>query len=65
MPEVAGNAGLYVEPNSVEDIADGIFKLDQEKGVRVAKSRYAKARAKHFSGESSSQKMLDILLSVI
>ena len=41
MPEVAGNTGVYSDPNSVDEIADGIFSLAQKNDLFVLKSRNA------------------------
>jgi len=65
MPEVAGNAGVYVDPNSVEDIANAILNLAQNKELFVTKSRHAQASAKKFSKENSTEKMLGVLTSVL
>jgi glycosyltransferase involved in cell wall biosynthesis len=49
MPEVAGDAALFVDPFDVESIADGLRKLTGDPGLRTALSQKGIERAKTFT----------------
>ena len=46
MPEVLGDAGLYFDPNSTDEIVDVLraFVLDQNKRATLSASAFEKAR---------------------
>lgn len=49
LPEVAGEAGLYVDPWSVEDMAAALGRLYQEPGLRSALAARTAGQASKFS----------------
>ena len=62
MPEVAGDAGIYVDPNDINSIAKGI-----ERAIGPEKDKFVKAglkRVKSFSWKSSAKKLLSILETI-
>ena len=60
MPEVAGEAALYVEPYSVESIADAICRLCRETDLRDKLVASGFERLKQFSWGKSAEKTLAI-----
>lgn len=62
LPEVAGNAGIYVDPHSVESIASGMKKV-----LNMNEKEYNRQvdlgfkQAKKFSWEECSRKTLEII----
>ena len=65
MPEVAGNAGLFVCPDSIEEISEGIHSLLHIKSVFDEKVHWAKIEEKRFSRYLSSKKMLEVFNTVL
>ena len=49
MPEVLGDAAVYVNPESPEEMAEGILKVLADSGLARRLSRAGKERAKQFS----------------
>jgi glycosyltransferase involved in cell wall biosynthesis len=58
MPEVVGDAGLYVEPDDVEQIAHCIDKVLSDETLRNNMIKKGLARAKMFSWEKTAQETL-------
>lgn len=65
LPEIAGEAGFYVDPERVESIQDGLVQALEEKGD-AAKKRKARASAqvKKFTWEQAARQTLDVLEKV-
>ena len=53
MPEVAGDAGLLVDPRDVASIADGLRRLTADSALRDTLVRAGIARAKDFTWETA------------
>jgi glycosyltransferase involved in cell wall biosynthesis len=53
MPEVAGDAGLLVDPHDVTSIAEGLRRLTADTALREQLTRTGLARAQEFSWEKS------------
>jgi glycosyltransferase involved in cell wall biosynthesis len=51
--EVAGDAALYVDPDSPEDIAHGMSRLLEDEGLRKALIERGRARTRCFSSRKS------------
>lgn len=62
MPEVADNAAILVNPESIEDISEGIVKVMSQPKELVKK---AKARAKEFSWEKTVRETMKVYKEVI
>ena len=56
MPEVLGDAGLYFNPNEVDDIRKTISKLLMDQDLRHSISQLAEARSHEFSWEKTEDK---------
>ncbi|MBD3645981.1 MAG: glycosyltransferase, partial [Pseudomonadales bacterium] len=63
IPEVVGEAGLLVDPESVDDLASAMQRLIDDEPLRQEMARRAKARSTLFSWELTAQKTLDVLVS--
>lgn len=63
LPEIAGDAGIYVDPKSATSIAKGIDTALREYGKAAGKKRIlqGKARAKTFTWEKSADAVLDVI----
>lgn len=63
LPEIAGRAGIYVEPENVDSIAEGLTKALKEKETAAEKSRIwlGLAQMKKFSWEKAAQETLNVL----
>lgn len=60
LPEVAGDAGILVDPEDVASIASGISKMFNDHKFRDSLAMRAKTNAARFSWKKSSQKMMNI-----
>ncbi|OGG24531.1 hypothetical protein A3A79_05095 [Candidatus Gottesmanbacteria bacterium RIFCSPLOWO2_01_FULL_43_11b] len=62
LPEIAGDAGIYVDPENVESIADGIIKaLTEKNDDRIKKGLI---QVKKFSWEKAARQTLEVLESI-
>jgi glycosyltransferase involved in cell wall biosynthesis len=60
LPEVGGDAVLYCDPHDIQDIAMVIKNLLVKPELREMLSRRGKERAKNFSWEKFTKKVLNI-----
>ncbi len=58
MPEVAGEAALYVDPFDVDSIADGLVRLASDSTLRHGLSRDGRERVKLFTWDKMAERML-------
>jgi glycosyltransferase involved in cell wall biosynthesis len=65
MPEVAGDAGLLVNPLSVESIRDGLKKLILDDNFRTILASRAKDSVKQFDWDISASKLVDVFRRAI
>jgi glycosyltransferase involved in cell wall biosynthesis len=61
LPEVCGDACLYVEPFDVRGIADAIRKLLDDSSLRAELIAKGRRRAKQFSWTNTTYRMLELL----
>lgn len=61
MPEVAGETGLLVNPNSVEDIAQKMQQITENKDLRASLIEKCKSQSEKFSWDQSAEKFYDII----
>lgn len=64
MPEVAGDAAVLVDPFSVDDIADGLYKLLTDEALRAEKIAAGFTQAAKFSWDDSAQKLMELYKSL-
>jgi len=65
LPEVCGNAALYIDPNQVEDLACTLEKLLYSKDLRNSLALKALARASIFSWENTAKAYLNLFKSFL
>jgi glycosyltransferase involved in cell wall biosynthesis len=65
MPEVAGDAGLLVDPLSVASIQDGLQKLILNDNFRTILASRAKDSAKRFDWDISASRLIDVFKRAI
>ena len=61
MPEVAGDAAILVNPESVEEISKGITRLVNEPELRNELIKKGFIRAEMYTWDKVAQKILDAL----
>lgn len=57
MPEVGGNAALYVEPNSIDSICDALLKIHDQPQLRAELIEKGKIQGAKFSWQKSADKL--------
>lgn len=62
MREIAGDAGLLVDPTSVVSIAQGLGRLASDEGLRARLARAATARGREFDWDRAAADTLAVLL---
>ena len=60
MPEVAGDAALYVDPGNVESIAEGLQQLANDTALRTKLSEMGYKRVEMFKWENTADKMIEV-----
>ena len=61
IPEQVGDAGLLVDPRSIEDIADKIYTIYSDKDLRTKLVEKGFSRIKELSLENYAKKLVDII----
>ncbi len=61
LPEVAGNAALYVDPTDVDAIADAMLRLSQDEALRQQLIEAGYRNVERFSWEKAAQETLAVL----
>ncbi len=64
LPEVVGDAGMLVDPQSVDDIARGILDVLTNAGLRHDMIEKGLLQAQKFSWENTAQKTLELLSAI-
>ena len=62
LPEVAGEGALYVDPHSVDEIADAMLRLSQDEELRTRLIRAGHANARRFSWRKAAEETLAVLV---
>jgi len=65
MPEVAGNAGLLVNPTDVNEIAQGMARLAKDASLRQELRACGKEHIKKFSWEQTAENTLNVYAGLI
>ena len=60
MPEIAGAAALYFDPEDVDDMAAAIESMDSDGGLRAEKAAAGSIRAKAYSCAKNARKHLQV-----
>ncbi|NPT46122.1 glycosyltransferase [Paraburkholderia sp. 1N] len=61
LPEICGDAAVYCDARSVEDIADKVAQLMGDAALRDTWRARGRAHARHFRWERSARQLLDVL----
>lgn len=65
LPEIAGEAGIYIKPESTESIAGGITRaLSESKGARTKRVALGKKRVTEFTWDKAADKVIEVLQEV-
>ena len=64
LPEVLGKAAFYFDPHNIEDISRAMKRMLEDKSLRGEHRRRGLERAKHFTLENMTEKILDAIHSV-
>jgi glycosyltransferase involved in cell wall biosynthesis len=66
LPEIAGKAGIYVDPNSSESIAQGLLTAVRQRNLMQGKYRVTKGleKIKEFTWEKAAKQTLEVLEEV-
>ena len=65
MPEVLGNAGIYFDPESPDQIADALTMLLKDHDLRAMLAQEAYDRAREYSWERCAKETFSFLAEVI
>ena len=60
MPEVAGDAALYIDPHDIDSIADGLRRLAGDSELRAKLSESGLSRTKMFTWEKMADNMIKV-----
>ncbi|MDE0451313.1 MAG: glycosyltransferase family 1 protein [Gammaproteobacteria bacterium] len=63
MPEIAGDAGLFVDPASIDDIACGLKRMMTDASLRSRLAGAARRRAMDFSWDSAAAETIRVIES--
>jgi alpha-1,3-rhamnosyl/mannosyltransferase len=61
LPEVAGEAALYVDPSNVTSIAEGLQRIVEDETLRRELSSRGLARARLFDARKTTARLVDLL----
>ncbi|MEA3442838.1 MAG: glycosyltransferase family 1 protein [Chloroflexota bacterium] len=64
LPEIVGDAGILVDPNNTEQIAEAILKVIKDSELRTNLSQKAIKRAALFSWDKTAKQTLEVLKAV-
>jgi len=64
LPEIVGDAGILVDPNNTEQIAEAILKVIKDSELRTNLSQKAIKRAALFSWDKTANQTLEVLKAV-
>ncbi len=65
MPEVLGNAGVYFDPENVDDIAGALLKLINSSDLRTALAHAAFVQAKQYSWKKCADETFRFLAEIV
>jgi glycosyltransferase involved in cell wall biosynthesis len=65
MPEIAGDAALYFDPDDIGDFSSKIISIFRDKDLNSSLRFRARARARFFSWEKTARETLDFFYEVV
>lgn len=60
LPEVGGDAVIYIDPNNLEEMTNAIIKIEKDISLRKELSKKGLMQAKKFSWEKSAKKLISL-----
>lgn len=60
LPEIGGDAALYVDPFNVYEIADALLRLEKDEELRLSMISKGKNIIQHFKGEKTAASLMNI-----
>jgi len=60
LPEIVGNNGMLVDPNSTEEICDAMHKLQTSEDLYHSQRQFMSERAERFSWQKAARRLLEI-----
>ena len=64
MPEVCGNAALYINPYDLDSLVDGLKQLYLNEALRVQLKEKGLQRAEFFSWKKAAEKLIHVINNV-
>jgi glycosyltransferase involved in cell wall biosynthesis len=64
LPEVGGEAAIYVNPFSIEDIKNGMVRIYKDESLRKELIEKGKERAKLFNWQNTADKVWETIIEV-
>ena len=64
IPEVAGNAAFLIDPNNIDAIANGIFKITTNQDAKKQYSKRGLKQVKNFSWEKSARQLIQLITTI-
>jgi glycosyltransferase involved in cell wall biosynthesis len=61
MPEVCGNASIYVDPSNISSIKDAVLRLTSDEGLRSELIELGKERCRLYSWKASGEKLRNVI----
>jgi glycosyltransferase involved in cell wall biosynthesis len=65
LPEVAGDAAVYIDPGSVEEMAVAIERVIQDEELRAGLIERGQARAAQFTWDETARRTLEVYKSIL
>jgi glycosyltransferase involved in cell wall biosynthesis len=65
LPEVGGEAAMYIDPQTVESITEGTLRVLEDARLRRLMSRRGIERSKQFSWDTTAAQMIALYEDVI
>ena len=65
IPEVCGDAPIYIDPKNITDISNAMIKIASDENLRINLKERSLERAKLFSWEKCAREYYDVLLSLL
>ena len=62
IPEVAGEAALYVDPHDIEEMARAILRIVSDPTLRAHLGEHGRERARRFSWDRSADRLMELLV---
>ncbi|MFC5413013.1 glycosyltransferase family 4 protein [Larkinella bovis] len=64
LPEVCGDASVYVDPYDIASIREGLIRLYRDEALRKTLVEKGRARVEHFSWDESARKLADLIIEL-